>query len=175
MRPDAAFPQLHDPAWLAEQYLGQQRSLASLAREIGCSPQAVQLALVRHRIPRRAAHRRRFALLADEHELRRRYVELGESCPQIAADLGCSATAVRAALKAFAIPREPRARIARSIAGRRDRRLNDADWLRRAYLDERWSMRRIADHLGCTIMTVHRALNRHGIPRRRPGQYDRAP
>ena len=43
-------------------------------------------------------------------------------------------------------------------------------WLRARYLDDRWSIRRIAEAKDCGYSTVWNALDAHGIPRRTRGQ-----
>lgn len=48
----------------------------------------------------------------------------------------------------------------------------DAAALRRMYIDERWSTRRLAAHLGCSTWAVARAMDRAGISRR-PGGAER--
>lgn len=42
-------------------------------------------------------------------------------------------------------------------------RLADRRWLHARYVTARWSIQRIAHHLGCSTPTVRRALDRHGI------------
>jgi transposase len=44
--------------------------------------------------------------------------------------------------------------------------------LRRLYLDQQWSMRRMADHYGCSTRTIHQWLSAPhvDIPRRPPGR-----
>lgn len=44
--------------------------------------------------------------------------------------------------------------------------LYDEAWLRARYLDDRWSYRRIAKHLGCPYGSVQAAIGRWGIPSR---------
>lgn len=51
-------------------------------------------------------------------------------------------------------------------------RLEDADWLRAEY--EVHSLMAIGMTLGCNEKTVARALRRHGIPTKKPGERDRA-
>lgn len=46
--------------------------------------------------------------------------------------------------------------------------LVDRKWLMRRYLIDRWVVAAIAAEAGCDPSTVHRALQRHGIPLRGP-------
>lgn len=46
-----------------------------------------------------------------------------------------------------------------------DSRLNDPDWLRRRYIDDGLSIRRLGDEIGVSRETVRRHLKRHGIER----------
>lgn len=45
--------------------------------------------------------------------------------------------------------------------------LTNPDWLRARYVDDGLTLKAIATQLGCCLMTVARALERHGIPRRK--------
>lgn len=51
MRP--RFPQLHDEAWVRDQYVDQERSTIEMAAELGCTPGNVQIALRRFGIKAR--------------------------------------------------------------------------------------------------------------------------
>ena len=86
----------------------------------------------------------------DADELRRRYVELGQSGPRIAADLGVGHEAVYRRMEALGIPR------------RRRPFSPDPEWLRRRYVDDGATVDEIAAEVGYGAETVRRALVRAG-------------
>jgi hypothetical protein len=52
--------------------------------------------------------------------------------------------------------------------------LYDEEWLKQKYLIEKLSCKSIATIIGCHYHTVWQSLITYGIPRRRPGTYDRS-
>ena len=46
----------------------------------------------------------------------------------------------------------------------------DADWLHRAYVEERRTMANIASEFGVSAMTIHGWIKKHGIPSRPRGR-----
>src|SRR3954467_9618061 len=86
---------LTDSRWLQDQYVERGRSLRAIAKELGCSAEGVRLALAAHGIPRRSTSGAvRSERVASADELRRRYVDGGQTAREIADDLGCSPQAV---------------------------------------------------------------------------------
>ncbi len=163
--------QLDDPGWLTRRYVTDGASTRAIADEVGCDPTTVLAALTRHDIPTRTANASRPGQLDDPGWLTRRYVTDGESQADIADEVGCSRSAVSAALTRHGIPTRP--------AGppSRHRQLDDRSWLTRRYVTDGASQADIADEVGCDPSTVSAALTRHGIPTRlagrpRPGQLD---
>ena len=51
------YPKLQDRSWLVEQYVDLERTLADIARQLGCSGAAVRCALDRHEIRARVSAR----------------------------------------------------------------------------------------------------------------------
>ena len=103
-------------------------------------------------------------LLDDRDWLEARYLDDGLSLTRLARLLGCGRKTLSSALVRHGIPRRPPG--SRPLI---DPRLADADWLRAHYEEAGWSLARIAEELGCSRSTVHAALRRQGIPRRRRG------
>jgi hypothetical protein len=101
--------------------------------------------------------------LADRAWLQHEYVLEGRSGPDIAAELGCSRSSLYEALARHGIARRPP-----SLSSEYPQ-LHDRTWLNRAYAAEGRPSDDIAAEIGCHGNTVLRALARHGIPRRRPG------
>ena len=75
--------------------LENRRTYAELASELGCSEKAVRQAVRRHGLGELARRRRRFPELYDDNWLRA--VSATQSRAEIAAGLGCSVEAVKAA------------------------------------------------------------------------------
>jgi predicted DNA-binding protein YlxM (UPF0122 family) len=44
--------------------------------------------------------------------------------------------------------------------------LDDKEYLNQRYIDEKWSLQKIADEIGCDKSSVYRACKKHGITRR---------
>lgn len=89
--------QLHDADWLRHEYVELGRTLTDIARDVGCTRQAVGLAvqafgLREWRVPDPIAQ------LRDVDWLRARYVEDRLTIAQIATVVGCTAPPVREAL-----------------------------------------------------------------------------
>lgn len=99
-----------------------------------------------------------------EAELRRLYEEEKLSQRQIAEILGCGRTAVQARMREYGIQARSNAE-AHIIAQGVD--ISEAE-LRRLYVDERLSQRRVAENFGCHQVTVLRRMQEHSIkPRSR--------
>jgi transposase-like protein len=169
--PAVRVAELRDAAWLRARYVDEGRSLAQIAAELGCAKQLVHYWLRTHGIPART--QTRFAgtpALTNPEWLRARYVTQRRTSAEIAADVGCPATTVKAALRVYGIP----TRMGGPVPGTRrtapgTERLDDREWLRARHLEEGLSCQQIAEALGCSAMTVHRALRQHGIGTRPPG------
>ncbi len=115
----------------------------------------------------------RFPQLHDGAWLRRRYdVDLC-TLPEMASEIGCSMAAVIQALRRAGVASrsaQQSAKLRGTVRTRTFPVLADADQLRRWYVDEALSIPEIAERVGCSDMPIHRALKRHDIPRRAPGQ-----
>ena len=160
-RPFAAptFPELHDRKWLRERYVAQRHTSQAIADELGCTAESVLRALHAVGIRTRPGRPpRRFPELHDVRWVRRRYLKEQATSAEIAAEQGCSPATVARALR--------RARV--GVRGnRRFPRLASRTWLRRAYVTDRLTVDQIAAAVGCRPSTVHRALQRAGLARRR--------
>lgn len=96
----ATFPLLDDYDWLHTQYVVHRRSLADVSTQVGCSTATLERALTRHglwrtsRGPQPRVTDRRWLLVQRS---------LGRSAPDLAAEVGLSATAMRATLHRFGL------------------------------------------------------------------------
>ena len=108
---------------------------------------------------RTTSRRDRRPILEDRAVLERLYWTEGRSIRALAADLGCSRNAVRAALERHAIEIRSRSQL-------RPPQLDDREWLRQAYHRQRRSARSIARELNCSDGMVLAALHRLDIPTR---------
>src|SRR4051794_21770573 len=139
------YPELADQAWLRRRHLDENASAVTSATELGCTDVTVRRALSNAGIYRdgRKRGRGRYPQLADPAWLRQRHVLDGARAEDIAAELGCDPSAVRAALRAAGIPRLGRARAQLQLA--------DHQWLRRRYLQDCASIQQIATELSCHL------------------------
>jgi hypothetical protein len=113
-RPPRQFPHLHDPAWLRRRYLDDGLPARQLSADIGGSTGSVLRALRRHNIPTRGAQRH--PQLADPAWLTRRYITDSATIADLAADIGCSPSAVRKALARASLSLRPHRTPPRSAA-----------------------------------------------------------
>ena len=147
--------------YLEREYVESGRSSVELAAEVGCTAKTVLRYLARFDIPvRDRSHRRpRFPELGSAEFLRARYLEAGQTPSAIAAELGCSRSAVVVALRTAGIRRQVPSRAAELTK----------DYLVNAYVRQGRSTTEIAAELGCGPTTVARHLRRCGIPVRPRG------
>jgi hypothetical protein len=90
-------------------------------------------------------------------DLRRRYVEQGQTARQISLAYGCSASTIIRELAKCGIARR---------SGRYERIALDIDRVRQLYLDERLPLKIIARQFGVSVSTVSARLRAAGVPRR---------
>ncbi len=152
------FPQLDDAEWLTGRYVAEGATQAEIAAELDCTAPTVWTALTRHGIiEARPAGQRQSPLLDDAEWLARRYVDEGATQAEIAAEAGCSKTAVQLAMARHGIEARPSGpRLLFPL-------LDDAEWLARRYVDEGATRAEIAAEAGCSKAAVRHALVRHGI------------
>lgn len=142
-----------DPVWLRDQYLDQGRGPYAIAKSLGLPTAEVNAALERFGIERQPTHPE----LGGE-ALRAAFAS-GETVSSIARRVGIDRSGVRQRMRRHGIENPHADR------GRRPALLDDPDWLRRRYVDDRRSMKAIGAEVGADGATVGRALRRHGIER----------
>lgn len=186
-------PRLDDGEWVRRRYESDGASAAMIAEEVGCSQNAVRLALRRHGVRPRSAREARLLAqarslgpelaraLENSERLRLLYEERRMAASHIAALLGCSDELVLSALRRHGVPIRPKKETRRAEAGMSPQTsalLEDPNWLRETYVESRRSTNDIARELDCVSSTVRYWLNVHGIPLRTPlaarAVYDRA-
>ena len=143
---------LADPGWLRAQYVTAGRTIADIAREVGCSDKVVTTALDEAGIPRRpvAGPTAAYGRLGDAEWLREQHHDRRRPLTDIAAEIGCSSNLVAIYAHRHGIP-------VRKSGGRRRTRLpqlEDHDWLREQYEKRGRSLLDIAEELGCTPRVV---------------------
>lgn len=174
-RPAETRQRLIDREWLTER-VDAGRTTASIAAELGVSMSAVSAAVKRYGLtgrrtkgPRPAkttgkvssvSYRYREALTIEY--LGQRYTREQATVPQIAREVGCSGRAVYDALARHRIPLRGQARGPRPDWTA----VLTSDYLTAEYVEAGRDMDDIAGEIGCSAMTVQRALVRHGIPAR---------
>jgi AraC-like DNA-binding protein len=149
-------------AYLRREYQEQGRSSTALAVESGCTHKTVLRYLGVFGIPVRGRGRRppAYPHLRSGSFLRSRRVENGATVAEIAAEVGCSRSAVARALRAHGIV--PR-------GGPPPGKQLTVAFLTKWYVVEGRSTVEIAEHVGCGPTTVARHLRRCGIALRARG------
>lgn len=105
----------------------------------------------------------RYPQLGNRRWLHRAYIHDNKSTCVIAAEIGCSDSAVLVALRRHNIPVRSRG------GGRQHPLLDDADWLRDRYINGNVGCQQIGRLLGVSRNQVLNAVIRHGIPVHRQG------
>jgi transposase len=154
---------LDDPQWLRRRYVQDGASIRQMAAECAVKPDTMRAALDRAGIEVRPkgpwVHHP--PQLRDTAFLRDAYLDRGMTIAAIAEDVGVTDSRVVRALADAGIPR-------RAHGGGRPcaaPELHDEAWLRRAYIEERRTLRAIGIELGCSTRPVWDALRRFGIKR----------
>lgn len=106
--------------------------------------------------------KRYFALLQDKDWLTEQYIEKQRTYQNIADEIGCTKFGVYHAIKRFGI--QSRKHTSKFP------QLNDKEWVRQKYEDERLSTKQIAELVGSTVGNVGSALVWAGIPLRNAQQ-----
>jgi transposase-like protein len=137
--------------WLRARYVDDEQSASTIADNLSVPTADVRDALDGFGIVRPPSPQ---VLSADAI---RAAFDAGGSVNSIARTTGVDRTTVRRAMRRAGIVNPQADR------GRRPVELDDADWLRRRYVDAGMSMRAIAEEVGAASATVSRALRRHSI------------
>jgi DivIVA domain-containing protein len=157
---------LDDPESLRRAYVDEGLSLSTIAEEAGCSDATVRRVLLRLGIEIRRSGPVPIKELRDVGWLRAR-VEEGSTVKELADFLGCAESSVRSSLHWAGIDL--------ATARQRPAALRDPEFLARAYVTERRSVRSIAEELGCNKDAVLLALRTHGLPIRARGRAGKHP
>lgn len=146
-----------DEDWLREQYVGKQQSSLEIAEICECHPSTIQKWLNKHNIKTRSGCPLADKRLTDADWLRKEYVEKEHTTTKIADECDCSKDTVWNWLEKHDI--ESRSRLA-------DKRLKDAEWLRKQYIELGKSMKDIGEECGCSRSVIRKWLHRHNIESR---------
>jgi hypothetical protein len=154
------YPRLKDAAWLRRRYVDAGLSTGRIAGEVGCSAQAVRMALAAAGIARRQPRTRRRYPSWPTRIGRGDPLDEDASAVTIATELGCTDATVRGALvRRRHLPgRSKTRRWTLPVAGR-------PAWLRQRHVLDGVRADDIAAELGCDPSTVRAALRAAGIPR----------
>lgn len=163
----AADRRLTDKEWLQQQHIEQRRTAKEIAVECGCSETTVHRWFNRHDIDSKGLER----LTADERLrdadwLRERFVEHRKPVDEIADMCDCARSTVRKWAREHGLER-------RNLQIGQDKRLSDADWLRKQYIEQQQSMPEIASKCECGVGAVRGWLLHHDIETRQwPGDLE---
>lgn len=91
------------PDLLEREYTIEGRSAAAIAAEVGCNHQTVLSALRRHGIPTRSGGLVTYGEILTREFLEEKYLAQGRAASDLAAEVGCNASTVFAALSRHGI------------------------------------------------------------------------
>lgn len=104
-------PKHRDPEWLREQYWGEGKSMAAIARDAGVTDRVISNSMDRYGVEKRPTGRDRlkdmgvYSYLQDPVWLYGQYWVKGKSIPDIAGDLGVNRMTVHEAMVDADVPR----------------------------------------------------------------------
>lgn len=168
------YKQLTDHVWLKEEYSEKRRSIKEIAAEIGCSSWSVANVLKHLGIPRRKTGEQRtgqirkskYPELNNKAWLIEHYIDKRLNEHEIASIINAkSGGSVLQALGRFKIERREPVFHRKAGTSLNYPILNNAEWLRQKYIDEKLSSVDIAQIIGCpSASQITQSLRRHGIP-----------
>ena len=155
---------LSDESWLREQYIERSRSTVEIADEFNTTSGTVCNRLRDHDIEVRGVSESRLPegaeeRLSDEAWLQEQYVKQDKSVTSIADELNITSGTVRRWLRQHDIELRGNSK----LPERAEEKLNDEEWLKKQYTEERRTTVDIADELNTTSVTVRRWLRQHNI------------
>lgn len=151
------YDELNDETWLREKYVDEDATICEIADIVGCGQTTVNRHLARHGIERDPDAKQVDNRLLDAEWLREEYVENHRSAGDIADELGYTRKHVVKWLRRHGID----VRSGGETTWYPE--LADATFLKRQYVDEGYSLKQVADEIGCSPKGVHNALIRHCI------------
>jgi len=152
------------PELLHELYVNRQYTQQEIADELGCSNGVVAKYIQRHDIETRRNTWSHYERLKDKELLYELYVERELTTEEVGDRLGVTGWTISRWLDEFGIKTRNHG------YGRGPDELNDPDFLREQYWDERKSTQTIADEIGASHRGVSVAMDRHGIDKRGPSE-----
>jgi len=163
----------HNEEWLREKYWGEKKSSPEIAREVGVTKGTILNWLHRHDIRTRSRGPQEgyspgdTSQLQDETWLREQYVDEGKSTFEIAEELDLGSQTVTNWLHNHDIEiRDAKDRAQTERSSSKDKRLDDAEWLREQYEDNGLSMSEIARETSVSPPAIKYRLDEYGIERR---------
>ena len=154
---DASEPKYRDEEWLREQYKDKKRSTYEIAEECGCWPSTVSKWLKRYGVETRGQNRKTPDQLKKKAWLRKQYLDKEQTQAEIAEQCGCAPPTVSQWLTRHNIKtRSKGARVS-------DNRLENESWLHTQYVVKKRSPGEIAQECECSLTTVNRWLDLHGL------------
>ncbi len=156
-----------DPLWLVPRWEDPGRTIASIAKEAGCSAPNLHYWAERFGCKfRRRKKKPKGAPYKQKDTLYHHYWELKWSMKDIAKEFGTGINSIKYWMSKHGIPTDPNRHVGRHPPKPRptDNPCADYDFLYREYWIEQKSMAQIADEIGYNRFTVRHWLKKHKIP-----------
>jgi DNA-binding CsgD family transcriptional regulator len=147
---------LDNRKWLHGQYIKERKNTREISDICCCSPSTVARRLQTHGIPTRDGGPSVDRRLDDVQWLRQKIMQDSLSASEIADICDCSPDTVYERLSRYDIDFDSIHDV--------DKRVNDFQWLRKKYADEKKTTTEIADMCDCAQCTVEGRLRKHNIP-----------
>ncbi len=179
-------PILNDKEKLNDLYVVQKLSIRKIVKITKTHHSEVREALKHHCIPQRARGEQVSIEMTKHYKsnqpkskiktevlerlnnrkyLENLYIKKNMTIRQIAEELGCGRSTVGRYLKKYGIKIRP-SPLGKKLPLSTQQLLDDRDFIHQKYVIEQLSMLKIGSILNCSEKVVHKALKKHGIPRR---------
>jgi excisionase family DNA binding protein len=155
--------EFEDRGWLHDQYVRQGKTAQEIADLLGVSKPTALRWLRHHGIPLRPGRRPSRFSAADHADIAGRYQD-GASLSELADAFETSMTTVCDVLDRCGVARRPSGKHNKPKQSKAWPTLMQDGWLEREYTEERKSISVIAGQLGCSMITVRRALEEKQVP-----------
>jgi len=155
----------HNKSWLYQKYHEEGLDTNEIADECGVTGKTIQYWFNKHDIERDSRGTSADGKYTDETWLRQKYFIEGKTLREIATLCDVTKTTIRRWFDRNNIDPNP---VGRSF---NDGKYNDEEWLREKYLEEEKTITELASSCGVSNATIHRALVRFNIDRRRHGEH----
>lgn len=156
----------YDEAWLKEKYHDEKLTIPEMAKIVDVGVHAIRNGMEENDIERRtgAESQRKRGPWCDESWLRKHYVKIGKSAPEIAEEFDVSTTIIYERLDDYDIER--RTSGSKGKKWKDQRKHTKEEYLREEYVEKNRTGSEIAEECGVSCDVIYHWMDKHGIDRK---------